>query len=238
MGNEESSSKGGDHFEGGLLSEFQNSTSIDKLSCNKEQVFEQREARVFDTGSLSNDRQKSDNSSSKGHFPGILQSVVSYPKTRKEMATSHRSECGKHIFVYSNFQNGNCRKYLRFASTREWVTSLNLTDACFHIPIHPRSQKYLRFNVGDRSYQFTALPFRIAMIPLKFTMVAQEVKLMALAEGIRIHQYIDNWLMRAQTQQQCQENTHRLIHLVQSLGWIINFGLISNSRNQIFGLQI
>ena len=29
--------------------------------------------------------------------------------------------------------------------------------------------------------------------------------------------------MRAKTKQQCQENTHRLIHLVQSLGWIINF---------------
>ena len=36
MGSQESSSKGGDHFEGGLLSEFQKSTSIDKLSCNKD----------------------------------------------------------------------------------------------------------------------------------------------------------------------------------------------------------
>ena len=105
----------------------------------------------------------------------------------------------------------------------EWVTSLDLTDAYFHIPIHPQFQKYLRFNVGDRSYQFTALPFGIATAPLEFTMVVKEVKLMALAEGIRIHQYIDDWLMRAKTKQQCQENTHRLIHLVQSLGWIINF---------------
>ena len=105
----------------------------------------------------------------------------------------------------------------------EWVTSLDLTDAYFHIPIHPRFQKYLRFNVGDRSYQFIALPFGIATAPLEFTMVAKEVKLMALAQGIRIHQYIDDWLMRAKTKQECQENTHRLIHLVQSLGWIINF---------------
>ena len=63
MGSQESSSKGSDHFEGGLLSEFQKSTSIDKLSCNKEQIFEPGEARVFDKGGLSNDRQKSDNSS-------------------------------------------------------------------------------------------------------------------------------------------------------------------------------
>ena len=63
-------------------------------------------------------RQKSDNSSSKGLFPGILQSVVSCPQTRKEMATSNRSECGKQLFAYSYFQDGNCRKYSRFASTR------------------------------------------------------------------------------------------------------------------------
>ena len=118
MGSQESSSKGSDHFEGGLLSEFQKSTSIDKLSCNKEQIFEPGEARVFDKGGLSNDRQKSDNSSSKGHFPRILQSLVSCPQTRKEMGTSNRSQCGKSIFAYSNFQDGNCRKYSRFASTR------------------------------------------------------------------------------------------------------------------------
>ena len=103
MGSQESSSKGSDHFEGGLLSEFQKLTSIDKLSCNKEQIFEPGEARVFDKGGLSNDRQKSDNSSSKGHFPRILQSLVSCSQTRKEMATSNRSECGKSIFAYSNF---------------------------------------------------------------------------------------------------------------------------------------
>ena len=119
----------------------------------------------------------------------------------------------------------------------EWVTSLDLTDAYFHIPIHPRFQKYLRFNVGDRSYQFTALPFGITTAPLEFTMVAKEVKLMALAEGIRIHQYIDDWLMRAKTKQQCQENTHRLIRLgLDNKFRKIRFN--SNSGNRVFGLQI
>ena len=98
----------------------------------------------------------------------------------------------------------------------EWVISLDLTDAYFHIPIH-------RFNVGDRSYQFTALPFGIATAAVEFTMVAKEGKLMALAEGTRIHEYIDDWLMRTKSKQQCKENTQRLVHLVKSLGWIINF---------------
>ena len=118
MGGQESSSKCGDHFEGGLLSEFQKSTSIDKLSCNKEQIFEPGEARVFDKGCLSNDRQKGDNSSSKGHFPGILQSFVSCTQTRKKMASSDSFKCGKQLFTCTHFQDGNCRKYSRFASRR------------------------------------------------------------------------------------------------------------------------
>ena len=54
-------------------------------------------------------------------------------------------------------------------------------------------------------------------------MVAKGVKLMALSEGISIRQYIDGWLMRTNSKQQYQENTHWLVHLVESLGWISNF---------------
>ena len=46
---------------------------------------------------------------------------------------------------------------------------------------------------------------------------------MALAEGISIHQYIDGWLMRMNSKQQCQENTYWLVHLDESLGLITNF---------------
>ena len=223
MGDQKSSSKGCDHFEGGLLSEFHKSTSIDKGSCNKEQVFEPGEATVFDKGGLSNDRQKSDNSSSKGHIPGILQSLFLVPKPGKKWRpVIDLSVVNKYLHI-PTFKMETAKNIRDSLQQGEWVTSLDLTDAYFHIPIHPRFQKYLRFNVGDRSYQFTALPFGIATALLEFTMVEKEVKLMALAEGIRIHQYIDDWLMRAKTKQQCQENTHRLIHLVQSLGWIINF---------------
>ena len=118
MGSQEGTSKGSDHFEGWLLSKFQAKTSIDKDSFNKEQIFEPRETAVFDKGGLSNDRQKSDNSSSKGHFPGILQSFVSCTKTRKKVASSNRFKCGKQLFTCTHFQNGNCRKYSRFAARR------------------------------------------------------------------------------------------------------------------------
>ena len=83
----------------------------------------------------------------------------------------------------------------------EWVVSVDLTDAYFHIPIHQKSQSLFRFHVGGCSFQFRGLPFDIAMAPLEFTCIAKEVKLMLQNKGLRIHQYLDDWLLRAPSQQ-------------------------------------
>ena len=51
------------------------------------------------------------------------------------------------------------------------------------------------------------IPFRLATAPQVFTMIVKEVKLMALTRGIRLHQYLDDWLIRAQSQEEAQVNT-------------------------------
>ena len=62
----------------------------------------------------------------------------------------------------------------------EWVTSIDFKDAYFHMPIHSQSRKYMRFHLQGRSYQFKSLPFGLSTAPMEFTVVAKEVKLMAL----------------------------------------------------------
>ena len=76
----------------------------------------------------------------------------------------------------------------------EWVTYLDFSDVYFHISISPRSRNFLRLHLNGQTFQFAALPFGLAMAPLEFTKVVKEVKLMAQARGIRIHQYPDDWL--------------------------------------------
>ena len=49
----------------------------------------------------------------------------------------------------------------------------------------------------------------------------QEVKLMALQRGIRIHQYLDDWLVRAFTHDTCLQHTQTLVTLCQELGWLV-----------------
>ena len=53
-------------------------------------------------------------------------------------------------------------------------------------------------------------------------MIVKEVKLMALTRGIRLHQYLDDWLIRAQSREEAQVNTQTVVDLTQSLGCIIN----------------
>ena len=52
--------------------------------------------------------------------------------------------------------------------------------------------------------------------------VAKEVKLMAIHMGVRIHQYLDDWLVRARSHQVCVQHTQDLVKICQELGWLVN----------------
>ena len=104
----------------------------------------------------------------------------------------------------------------------EWVSLIDLSDTYLHIPIHPNSRKYLRFYHRSQVFQFTTLLFRLATAPQVFTMLVKEVKLMALTRDVRLHQYLDDWLIRAQSHEEAQVNIQTVVDLTQSLGWTIN----------------
>ena len=116
----------------------------------------------------------------------------------------------------------------------EWVTSIDFKDAYFHIPIHPHSRKYLRFHFQGQSYQFKALPFGLSTAPMEFTTVVKEVKLMAQSRGIRIHQYLDDWLVRAHSYNECLDQTKQIVALCQELGWLVNVEKSELEPKQIF----
>ena len=114
------------------------------------------------------------------------------------------------------------------------MTSLDFSDAYFHVPIGQRSRKYLRFFLNNQTFQFTALPFGLATAPLEFTKVVKEVKLMAQARGIRIHQYLDDWSLRAQCRETCLQHTQTLLALCQQLGWVVNMKKSELEPQQVF----
>ena len=119
----------------------------------------------------------------------------------------------------------------------EWVSSIDLSNAYLHILIHPNSRKYLRFCYRSQVFQFTSLPFGLGTAPQVFTMIVKEVKLMALSSGLRLYQYLDDWLIRSESQEEAQVNTQPVVDLAQSLGWIINQEKSELKPTQVFSFM-
>ena len=161
----------------------------------------------------------------KGHgpfFSGFLQPVISGSKAQQQMEAHPRPQSIELVPSVSLLQDGNPETIRLSLQKGELITSLDFSDAYFHIPISPRSRKYLRFHFNGQTYQFTVLPFGLSTVPLEFTKVVKEVKLMAQSQGIRIHQYLDDWLVRAPCQAMCQRHTRILLDLCRKLGWVVN----------------
>src|SRR4029434_4633359 len=67
-----------------------------------------------------------------------------------------------------------CR-LVQFIRPNDWFITIDLKDAYFHVPIHPRHRKYLRFAFGGIAYQFNALPFGLSLAPRAFRSGARRV---------------------------------------------------------------
>ena len=57
---------------------------------------------------------------------------------------------------------------------------------------------------------------------------------MAQSRVIRIHQYLDDWLIRAPTKEFCHQGTHSLHALCQELGWVVNLQKSELEPKQVF----
>ena len=167
----------------------------------------------------------------------VLQSPIPSTQASPKVEASHRPKQAQHFSTRRKVQNENSRVHQDLPNSRG-VGKLGIvdrsSDAYLHIPIHPNSRKYLRFCYKSQVFQFTSLPFGLATAPQVFTMIVKEVKLMALSRGLRVHQYLDDWLIKSQSQEEAQTNTQAVVDLTQSLGWIINQEKSELKPTQVF----
>ncbi len=105
----------------------------------------------------------------------------------------------------------------------DWVTSLDLTDAYFHIAIHPRSRRYLRFTFQGVVYQFRALPFGLCTAPYVFTRVVKATLRFIHQQGIRLHAYLDDWLQPASSKELAKSHMQVVLEETLRLGFIPNW---------------
>ena len=202
---------------------FCKSPQINKKTCDSKLLQRQNQTRSAKKCSSGNVKQKSHRTCVQHDHSRVLFENIPGPQAKQQVETSNRSQCVEQILDYANFQNGDSRNHTPIGAKRGVALFNRYKDAYFHVPISHGSQKYLRFQTNEGVFQFIALPFGVATAPFEFTMLAKEVKLLARSQGIRMHVYLDDWLVRADSKEQCYSDSNKLVALVQKLGWQVNF---------------
>ena len=214
MGSPGFKSKSSHHTEGGLHSPVPVQTPLDKVTdCNK-QLPQLSQAVLPFRGTVSADKQECSRTGRKSKLTGFLQPAILVPKLNNRWRPVLDLSTLNTFLNTGSFKMETPETIRTSLRAGEWVTSIDFKDAYFHIPIHSQSRKYMRFHLQSRSYQFKVLPCGLSTAPMEFTVVAKEVKLMALQKGIRIHQYLDDWLVRASTHDTCLQHTQTLVTLI------------------------
>ena len=103
-----------------------------------------------------------------------------------------------------------------------YMTKLDLKDAYLSVPIHPDSQKYLRFLWKNKTYQFKALPFRLNIAPMIFTRLMKPVAGFLRKRGVRLIVYLDDMLIIGASAEEATLFTTMAIELLESLGFTLN----------------
>ena len=103
------------------------------------------------------------------------------------------------------------------------MVSINLKDAYLQVPVLPNSRKFLRFVADGKVYQFKGLCFGLSTAPQVFTRVMAPVSVMLHDLGVRILQYLDDWLLLASSRAGALWARDTVLALCRQLGLVMNF---------------
>jgi hypothetical protein len=114
--------------------------------------------------------------------------------------------------VLENLQEPNLR----------WALTLDLRGYYHHLEIHKKTQRWMRFRVGDKAFQIISMPFGWSLSPWWAHKLAQPIR-----AWLNDHQWCHNWwvddiLLLGETKQIVEDRAVRLINLLTKLGIHVN----------------
>ncbi len=121
-----------------------------------------------------------------------------------------------------------------------WSAAFDLKDPYFHVSILPHHRRFLRFAFEGRAYHYKVLPFRLSLSPCVFTKVAEAALVPLREQGVRILNYLDDWLILAQSQDQLYEHRDLVLSHLSQLGLRVNWEkskLLPMQRISFLGME-
>lgn len=119
-----------------------------------------------------------------------------------------------------------------------FMTTIDLKDAYYLIPIAKSDRKFLRFIFEGKMYQLTCMPFGLNRAPYTFTKIIKPAVLHLRERGLLSVIYIDDLLILGDSYEECLRNTHITRRLFEKLGFVINekkSHVIPSTRRKFLG---
>ncbi|KAK7088728.1 hypothetical protein V1264_022613 [Littorina saxatilis] len=121
----------------------------------------------------------------------------------------------------------------------DWVTSIDLTDAYFHILMH-RSDRMVAVPVGRQGVSIQGAAVRALSSALDFHHgSSRQLCALVRQQGIRLRVYLDDWLILNQLESLCSQHTQIVLQTARDLGFSVNqgkFDLISSQQFTYLGM--
>ncbi len=149
-----------------------------------------------------------------------------------------------------HFKMENISQVLDLVKQNCFMTSVDLKDAYYSIPIHKSHRKYLKFAWNGVIYHFVCLPNGYKDGPRAFTKILKPAFSSLREEGHPSVIYIDDSFLTGDSFEECMMNTQDTVDLLTKLGFTINIkksslipsntitflGFIINSREMTISL--
>ena len=227
-------SKNNTDFEGGLYPPFQDPATSYKIPNSHKLLCQSSQEQLPVRGITSAYRQECDGISSQSNFPRVFQPTFSGAQTKQQMETDLGSEQSESFPKNGEIQDGNTRDHQNLPPTRR-VGNLSRLQGCL-LPYSNTGtdQEISRISCPGSDIPVQSSAFWSVHSPYGVHCDSKGGKLMAIHKGIRIHQYLDDWLVRATSPQTCLKHTQTLVKMCPDLGWLVNLEKSELEPKQVF----
>ncbi|XP_011866158.1 PREDICTED: uncharacterized protein LOC105561098 [Vollenhovia emeryi] len=121
-----------------------------------------------------------------------------------------------------HFKMEDWRTVVRLMLPNFNMASIDLEDAYLLVPIHPSHRRFLRFQWGGSTFEFTALPFGLATAPYIFTKIMRPVVRALREKGFQSIVYVDDFLLLGASREECLRNVQTSLEVLSALGFLVN----------------
>lgn len=105
----------------------------------------------------------------------------------------------------------------------DWMMKGDLKHGFHHLQMRKEHQAYLGFRIGEKWYRYTTMPMGSNNSPYIFCKILRPViEHIREKMGIRIVWYVDDFLILGTSKEEAENNTRKVLNLLEELGWTIN----------------